>query len=193
MIREAAEPNRAAPPGKGQERFGGIQLDAVFFGWLTALGMVILLSALTGVIGAVAGVAERTDLARALETPAANRNTGLIGGLIMLAVLTLAYFAGGYAAGRMARCKGLKQGFAVWIWSFGGSAFQILLILALRLDNDYESILQLNSLVPVLPQQMDGFVRGRWMAVPAALAVTLVGTCLGGLAGSHRHALPMPR
>lgn len=190
---DAAASKRAALLREEQERFGGIQLDAVFFGWLTTIGMVILLSVLTGVSGAVAGVAERTDLARALETPATNRNNGLIGGIIMLAVLTLSYFAGGYVAGRMARSKGLKQGFAVWLWAFAGSAIQIILILALRLDQDYESLQQLNALLPLLPQPMDGFVRGKWIAVPAGLAAALVGACLGGLAGTHRHVLTAPR
>jgi len=42
---------------------------------------------------------------------------GWIGAIALLVVLFVAYFSGGYVAGRMARFNGLKQGLAVWVWA----------------------------------------------------------------------------
>jgi hypothetical protein len=36
---------------------------------------------------------------------------------VLLVLLLISYFAGGYVAGRMARFDGAKQGIAVWLWA----------------------------------------------------------------------------
>ena len=36
-------------------------------------------------------------------------------GIVLLAILLIAYYAGGYVAGRMSRFSGPKQGLGVWI------------------------------------------------------------------------------
>ena len=41
---------------------------------------------------------------------------GLVGGVLLLVILFVAYLAGGYVAGRMARFNGARQGLAVWLW-----------------------------------------------------------------------------
>jgi MFS-type transporter involved in bile tolerance (Atg22 family) len=40
----------------------------------------------------------------------------LAGVIILMVILFVAYFCGGYVAGRMARFNGVKQGVAVWAW-----------------------------------------------------------------------------
>ena len=42
---------------------------------------------------------------------------GIVGGICLLVIALIAYFAGGYVAGRMSRFDGGRQGLAVWIWS----------------------------------------------------------------------------
>ena len=42
---------------------------------------------------------------------------GLVGGIVLLVILFVAYYCGGYVAGRMARFHGARQGFAVWVWA----------------------------------------------------------------------------
>lgn len=177
-------PNREALLAAERERFGGFKFGAAFFGWLTATGMVVLLSAAAAAIGAAVGVSTDTDLGAALDQAAANQSAGLIGAIITLAVLLLAYYAGGYVAGRMARFNGLKQGLAVWLWALVAAA--VVIIVGLIFGNDIRSITQLNSVAP-LPQDLGSISAGTWLAVLASVAVSLIGALLGGLAGMRFH------
>lgn len=116
---------RADPPrglhddvlAREQERFGGMKFGSAFFGWLTATGTAVLLTALVASIGAAVGIdTGAVDDA----TAAASSNpvlTAVVGAVLIGLVLLIAYFAGGYVAGRMARFSGVKQGIAVWIWA----------------------------------------------------------------------------
>ncbi|MCQ1985949.1 hypothetical protein [Arthrobacter sp. zg-Y844] len=182
--REAALPNREALLAREKERFGGFKFGAAFFGWLTATGMVVLLSALAAAIGAAVGLSAETNLGQALESAAANQSAGIIGAIIMLLVLLLSYFAGGYVAGRMARFNGAKQGLAVWLWALVAAA--VVIVLGLIFGNDIRSISQLNSVAP-LPENLEGMEAGTWIAVAASLLATLLGAILGGLAGMRYH------
>ncbi|UWX96856.1 hypothetical protein N2K95_14640 [Arthrobacter zhaoxinii] len=182
--RGAALPNREALLAREKERFGGFKFGAAFFGWLTATGMVVLLSALAAAIGAAVGLSAETNLGQALESAAANQSAGIIGAIIMLLVLLLSYFAGGYVAGRMARFNGAKQGLAVWLWALVAAA--VVIILGLIFGSDIRSISQLNSVAP-LPENLEGVDAGTWIAVAASLVATLLGAILGGLAGMRYH------
>lgn len=177
-------PNREALLAAERERFGGFKFGAAFFGWLTATGMVVLLSAAAAAIGAAVGVSTDTDLGAALDQAAANQSAGLAGAIITLAVLLLAYYAGGYVAGRMARFNGLKQGLAVWLWALAAAA--VVIIVGLIFGNDIRSITQLNSVAP-LPEDLGAISAGTWLAVIASVAVSLIGALLGGLAGMRFH------
>ncbi|WP_433122545.1 hypothetical protein ACQ7FX_14085 [Arthrobacter koreensis] len=181
---EPVMPNREALLAAERERFGGIKFGAAFFGWLTATGMVVLLSALAAAIGAAVGVSTDTDLGAALDQAAANQSTGLIGAIITLAVLLLAYYAGGYVAGRMARFNGAKQGVAVWLWALVAAA--VVIVLGLIFNDDIRSLTQLNSVAP-LPQDLGDVSAGSWLALLATVVVSLVGAVLGGLAGMRFH------
>ncbi|MSR99870.1 hypothetical protein FYJ28_13735 [Arthrobacter sp. BL-252-APC-1A] len=177
-------PNREALLAAERERFGGIKFGAAFFGWLTATGMVVLLSALAAAIGAAVGVSTDTDLGAALDQAAANQSSGLIGAIITLIVLLLAYYAGGYVAGRMARFNGAKQGVAVWLWALVAAA--VVIVLSLIFNDDIRSLTQLNSVAP-LPQDLSQVSAGSWLALLATVVVSLVGAILGGLAGMRFH------
>ncbi len=181
---EPVMPNREALLAAERERFGGIKFGAAFFGWLTATGMVVLLSALAAAIGAAVGVSTDTDLGAALDQAAANQSAGLVGAIITLIVLLLAYYAGGYVAGRMARFNGAKQGVAVWLWALVAAA--VVIVLGLVFNDDIRSLTQLNSVAP-LPQDLSQVSAGSWLALLATVVVSLVGAILGGLAGMRFH------
>ena len=181
---DAALPNREALLAREKERFGGMKFGSAFFGWLTATGMVVLLSALAAAIGTAVNLSAETDLGAALESAAANQQAGIVGAIILLAVLLLSYYAGGYVAGRMARFNGLKQGLAVWLWALVAAA--VVIILGLIYGNDIRSISQLNSVAP-LPEDLGNVSAGAWIAVAATLVITLIGALLGGLAGMRFH------
>ncbi|MCC9192073.1 YrzE family protein [Arthrobacter sp. zg-Y916] len=177
-------PNREALLAAERERFGGIKFGAAFFGWLTATGMVVLLSALAAAIGAAVGVSTDSDLGAALDQVTSNQSANLVGAIITLAVLLLAYYAGGYVAGRMARFNGAKQGVAVWLWALVAAA--VVIILGLILNDDIRSLTQLNT-VASLPQDLGDVSAGTWLALLATVVVSLIGAILGGLAGMRFH------
>ena len=97
-----------------REEYGGINWGASFFGWLVAVGIGALLTAVLSAAGTAIALSE-------LESPgeaAASADTvGIVGGILILVTMLLAYFAGGYVAGRMSRFDGGRQGMGVWIWS----------------------------------------------------------------------------
>ncbi len=176
--------NREARLALEKERFGGMKFGAAFFGWLTATGMVVLLSALAAAIGAAVDFNTDNDLGQSLDQAMANQSAGIIGTVILLVILLLAYYAGGYVAGRMSRFNGLKQGLAVWLWAL--IAGLAVVVLGLIFGDDIRSITQLNTVAP-LPEDLDGATAVTWLAVAATLAATLIGALLGGLAGMRYH------
>ena len=97
-----------------REHFGGMRFWSAFFGWLTATGTAVILTALVAAAGAAVGLAANGSPSKAANVAGANANTiGIAGIIALIIVLFVAYFCGGYVAGRMARFDGLKQGLAV--------------------------------------------------------------------------------
>ena len=109
--RNAAAPVRdertTTAPETAHEKYGGVNTGAAFFGWLVAVAITILLS---GIIGAVAAaVSDQADVTQNDAERAAN-TIGLVAAIVLVAVLALAYYTGGYVAGRMSRFDGGRQG-----------------------------------------------------------------------------------
>ena len=50
-----------------KEEFGGIKFGSAFFGWLTATGTAVLLTALLTAAGAALGIAKGTDVGKAAQ------------------------------------------------------------------------------------------------------------------------------
>ncbi|MBT9257757.1 hypothetical protein KMZ32_06370 [Phycicoccus sp. MAQZ13P-2] len=73
---------------------------------------------------------------------------GLAGGIALLVVLFVAYYCGGYVAGRMARFNGAKQGLAVWLWALVIAL--VVAVLGLVAGDRYNVLGQPNSF-PRLP------------------------------------------
>jgi len=162
-----------------RDRFGGISWGSDLFGWLTAVGLASILTALLVAAGAAIGLSEVEDAA-SQETA---ETVSLTGGILLLAVLAIAWFAGGYVAGRMARFDGARQGIGVWLWS-------ILAVLAIALlaaigGREYDLLEQLN--LPRIPVSDETLTTGGAIALAAALATTLVFAVLGGKAGERFH------
>ena len=93
-----------------REEFGGINWGAAFFGWLVAVGLGALLVGLLAAAGAAVGL---TALSENDATANAD-DIGIGGAIALLAALAIAYFCGGYVAGRMSRFDGARQGFGSW-------------------------------------------------------------------------------
>src|SRR5688572_4196461 len=107
-----------------RDEYGGINWGAAFFGWLVAVGIGVLLTALLSAAGTAIAI---TEIESAGEAVSSADTVGFVGAILILAVAVLAYFAGGYVAGRMSRFDGGRQGLGVWIWSIFVTALLALL------------------------------------------------------------------
>src|SRR5215207_7233875 len=117
-----------------REEFGGLHWGSAFFGWLVAVGIATLLTALLSAAGAAVGLT---------ETSAGDADTlGIVSGVLLLVILLVAYYAGGYVAGRMSRFAGPRQGLGVWI--IGLVVTVILAVAGALLGAEYNVLSQLN-------------------------------------------------
>ncbi|WP_147264036.1 hypothetical protein [Desertihabitans brevis] len=172
---------RRAVVDREKEQYGGMKFGACFFGWLTATGTAVLLTALLTAAGAAVGLAQEVDPAAAAQDP---QTVGLVGGIALLVVVVVSYFAGGYVAGRMARFDGAKQGLGVWLWALIIAV--LVAVLGLIAGNQFDVLANLNGF-PRLPVNEGSLtVAGIVTAVALALAA-LLGAVLGGLAGMRFH------
>jgi hypothetical protein len=181
---EGAHPTRGAARDAidaQRSRYGGIKWGAAFFGWLSANGLAVLLVALVSAagvaIGLTQGVSSTDEAAQQADT------IGVVGGIVLLVILFLAYLAGGYVAGRMARFDGTRQGLAVWV--IGLLVVLALAALGLVFGAQFNVLQQLN--LPRIPIDEGTATTGGLIALVAVLLVTLLGAVLGGKLGDHYH------
>lgn len=185
--RPAAEPlatDRHAVVAREKERFGGMKVGSAFFGWLAATGMAVVLIALLSAAGAIASAASGTTAGQAAGQAAQDpQGAGITGAVALLVVLGLAYYCGGYVAGRMARFDGLKQGVAVWLWAVVIAV--VVAILGVVAGSRFDVLSQLS--LPRIPISSSDLTTGGIVTLLLVAAVTLVGAILGGLAGMRFH------
>ncbi|HEX6714296.1 MAG TPA: hypothetical protein VF066_12970 [Thermoleophilaceae bacterium] len=164
-----------------RDRFGGADGTAIFFGWLSALGLAALLLAVVGAAGTRLGYATGVDTGDATS----NAGTlGIVGAAIIVAILLLAYYAGGYVAGRMARFDGARQGFRVWLLG-------LLVTIAAAVagwiaGSQYNVYEQLN--LPRIPVSEGDITTGAIITLAVVLIGTLLVAVAGGKAGERYHA-----
>ena len=168
-----------------QQRFGGIKFGSAFFGWLTATGTAVLLTALVAAIGTAIGATSGTTVDEVADAAAENTGVaGIVSAIVIGIVLLIAYFAGGYVAGRMARFSGAKQGLAVWLW-----AVVIAVLVAITTavwGTQWDILANLDSFPRIPVTAETATVAGILTAIGAAV-VALAGAILGGMAGMRYH------
>lgn len=181
--RHEADPGtRDEVVAREREEHGGVKIGSAFFGWLAATGMAVLLSALVAVTGLLAGEATgndtTTEVSDALDIQV--ESIGVLGVVVALVIIFVAYYSGGYVAGRMARFDGIKQGLAVWGWAIVVAV--VVGVIGAVAGNDYEGSLG-------MPQvSMDETTSTTAMvAIVLVLLVSLVAAMLGGLVGMRFH------
>lgn len=168
-----------------REHFGGMRFWSAFFGWLTATGTAVILTALVAAAGAAVGLAANGSPSKAANVAGANANTiGIAGIIALIIVLFVAYFCGGYVAGRMARFDGLKQGLAVWLWAVIIAV--IVAIVTAIAGARFDILGSLNSFPRIPLGEGELTVAGIVTAIAVAI-VSLIGALLGGLAGMRYH------
>jgi hypothetical protein len=160
-----------------RERFGGFNWGAAFFGWLVAVGVAALL------VGLLAGAGASVGLSKTDGVPNSTAEITLGGGIALLVALLIAYFSGGYVAGRMSRFDGARQGIGVWI--FGLLVTVALAVLAVAAGSDYNVLERLD--LPRLPTGDETLTTGGVIALAAIVVGTLLAAALGGKAGERYH------
>ena len=171
--------DRASVVGRERQALGGVKIGSAFFGWLTATGMAVLLTALVTAGGAAVSLAQGDDAdAPTIET------IGPTEAVVLLVIFFVAYYCGGYVAGRMARFNGLRQGVAVWIWAV---VIAIAVAIAATVAGEqYDIQSDLNNF-PRIPSNEGDVTTNGIIAALAIAAATLVGAIMGGLAGMRFH------
>ena len=175
----ASKDQMHAARDRQREEFGGINWGAAFFGWLVAVGLGSLLVGIVAAAGAAVGLTQVSGS----EAEQNAESIGLGGAIVLLVVLMIAYYCGGYVAGRMSRFDGARQGIGAWII---GIAITILLALAaVILGSEYNVLEQLN--LPSLPVGESTLTTGGAIALAAVLLGTLLAALVGGKAGERYH------
>ena len=168
-----------------KERFGGIKFGSAFFGWLTAMGMAVILTAVLAAAGGAVGVATGTDAAEASNAAGQDPATiGTAGAAVLAIILFVAYYCGGYVAARMARFNGAKQGFAVWLWALLIAV--LVAVVGTVAGAKYNVLQQVNSF-PRIPVGEGDLTTAGVIALVLVVITTLLGAIVGGAAGMRYH------
>jgi hypothetical protein len=162
-----------------RDEYGGFNIGAAFFGWLVAVGVAVLLTALLSAAGAAIGL---TSLS-AGEAKSGADTISLIGGILFVLVLAIAYYAGGYVAGRMSRFDGSRQGVGVWV--FGLLVTIALAVLGAIAGSEYNLLSQLN--LPRIPIDEGDLATGAVIALIVILIATVLAAIAGGKVGERYH------
>jgi hypothetical protein len=165
---------------EAREQFGGVNWGAGFFGWLVTAGFAVFLSAALGVGFAVL---RRTvdSVPRLGDLPAGTAAIGLATAAV--AVVVVAYYAGGYVAGRMSRFDGGRQGASVWVTGLLLSSLG--LGVALFFGSEYDLFSRLH--VPSVPAPTGSAGLVGLGAAVAALVGSLLAAIGGGKVGCRYH------
>jgi hypothetical protein len=165
---------------EAHSRFGGVDVPATLVGMLAALALLAILGGL--VAAAIGAIGYQTDL----DTSSFDGNraelsiAGLAGGVVLLFVT---YLVGGWAAGRMARYDGGRNGFMTGVWTLLLGA--ILAGLGAWLGSEYNVL----DRIPNVPNwfSRDAVTAGAIASGAVAVVGMLLGGFLGGRLGGRYH------
>lgn len=160
--------------------YRGFKFGAAFFGWLITIAMSVLLGL---AVSAVAlGTAEILDYTRS-DAEAQAGAASITAAAAAVLTLSLAFYIGGYVAGRLARFDGGRQGFGVWMFAL---LFTILSAgVGLLLNSQYDLLAEVNR--PTVPLPADTLTIGAVAAAAALLVLTLLAAIIGGKTGRRYH------
>jgi hypothetical protein len=173
-VRARTRDRMQAVRSRQREQYGGINWGAAFFGWLVAVGLGAILVGLLAAAGAAVGL---TSLS------ADDAEIGLGGAIALLLALAIAYYCGGYVAGRMSRFDGSRQGLGTWL--LGLIITIVLAVAGAILGSEYNVLEQIN--LPALPVGESELATGGAIALAIVIVGTLLAAVAGGTAGERYH------
>lgn len=172
---------RGIDEDSARNEYGGTNWGAAFFGWLVAVASAVLLSSIVGAIAS--GVGATSDLSQ----QQVQREAGAVGlgaAIAIVVVMALAYFAGGYVAGRMSRFDGGRQGVAVWL--IGLVVTIVAVVVGALLGAQYNVLDRVD--LPRLPVPTDAATLGGIVTAVVLVLATLLAAVAGGKTGRRYHA-----
>lgn len=185
--RHAAESAVAQDAGydAAHDRFGGINAGADFFGWLVAVASAVLMMGAVGAFAAGVTTHSRWSDIDWTQDPSQREagTIGIVAAVILLVVVALSYYAGGYVAGRMSRFDGGRQGFGVWL--IGVVAMLACAAIGAAFGAQYNVLDRID--LPQLPFTDTEASIGAAVTGAVLLLVTLVAALAGGKAGRAYH------
>jgi hypothetical protein len=102
---------------------------------------------------------------------------------VLLLILGIAYYAGGYVAGRMSRFNGARQGMGVWL--IGLIVTVVLAVAGVLLGAEFNVLSRFD--LPRIPVDEGSLTTGGLIALLAIVVVTLLAAVAGGKQGTHYH------
>jgi hypothetical protein len=163
-----------------RDAYGGINWGAAFFGWLVAVGIGALLTAFVSAAGAAIAFSELDTVGEAVSSA---DTIGIVGGICLIVIALIAYFAGGYVAGRMSRFDGARQGIAVWVWSIVITI--VLAVLGAIAGSEYNLLGSID--LPRIPVDEGDLTSGGVIVLVLVLVGTLLAAIAGGKSGERYH------
>ncbi|WP_449317399.1 hypothetical protein [Rothia mucilaginosa] len=164
-----------------KSRYSRMHLLPGLLGWLMTIslmdgGLWAIQSWLT-----LTGQSESIEYASVVSRLFSGASNAVPVAVALSVLIFFAYLVGGYAAGRMARFAGAKQGIAVWLW-------QIMALIIGSLATFLMPQLFQNSVASLSLQKLiaGDFANGL-LAVLLVLALSFLGAILGGLCGRLYH------
>lgn len=169
-----------------REAFGGAKVGSAFFGWIVAAATAAVLTGAVVVADAVFGLGVVPD-------PWASAGIGPVDAVavgwtvvgVLLAIVLVSFYCGGYVAGRMARFSGVAQGLVVWLWAVVTAV--VAGVVGAVLDGRYGFADLAMSAVPALPVSEDLRPGALVAGAVAVVLVSLGGAMLGGHVGVRYH------
>jgi len=181
---DRGRPSRSTPAASARARqrdeFGGINWGSAFFGWIVAVGIAVLLTALVSAAGTAVAISNLNGVGDAKQSA---DTIGIVGAIALIVIALLAYYAGGYVAGRMSRFDGAHQGLAVWLW--GLIIAIVLAVLGAVAGNEYNVFGSLN--LPRIPIDEGTVTTGGVIVLVVVVLGTILAAMAGGKTGERYH------
>lgn len=165
-----------------QEKYGGLKIGAAFYGWLVATGLSALLISIASAAGAALALTQN-GAAEGAAGDVSEEVIGLLGGVLLLAITALSYFAGGYVAGRLARFDGARQGVGTWL--IGVLAVLLAGLSGAIFGARYNVFQEIN--LPHIPIEAGELTAAGLVTSLLVLGVTLLAAIFGGKVGARYH------
>jgi len=178
---ESVELKRRERGNRLRDRYGGFDWVATFLGFAVAI---FFLTVLLGIVAAIVGSvgyqlgAQVPKVGGSVSSATQQLGIGALVGSIL--TLVLAYFIGGYTAGRLARYDGMKNGLGVVVWTV--LIVIIFGILGAVLGSQFNVASQLH-----LNVNLSALTTAGVLSLVATLLVMLIASGLGGRLGGHYH------